>query len=158
MQIRPEDHGVLLEFFPAEAHFLAAILDRIADEYQSSDRSTPAHRGLDGSGYSPEDEEAWWEERRLHASEHARQAREWSALLRNSSGEWVTWRLDPEGVERFILLANDHRMYLAGRYAIGEEDMDSDLDAFHDDGRRMVLLEIHLLAQLIELMLPYAPM
>ena len=61
-------------------------------------------------------------------------------------------------IEKFLLLSNDHRMFLARRFGVSQEDMEMSPDEIEGDERRMILLEIHLLAQLMELLLPHAPM
>jgi hypothetical protein len=69
----------------------------------------------------------------------------------------MEWPLDAGEIGTFLLIANDHRMYLAHRYALTEQDIESRLEEIADDERRMVLVEIHLLAQMIEMLLPHAP-
>lgn len=158
MQIHNKPDGVVLEFFPAEAHFLAGILDRIARTYEEDASGGARAPELGNSGYAGEDIEAWNAECHEWGSENAALARKWSAHLREDTGEWIRWGLSPEEVEKFLLLSNDHRMYLARRFKVTEADMELMPDEMEGDERRMVLLEIHLLAQLMELLLPHAPL
>jgi hypothetical protein len=158
MQIRKEGEGVVLEFFPAEAHFLANILERIADAYDEADADKFRTPELGDSGYAEDDIESWKLEFRELESENALMARKWSDILTENERDWVRWSLGPEDIEKFLLMSNDHRMYLARRFAVSQEDMEMSPDEMADDERRMVLLEIHLLAQLMELLLPHAPL
>jgi hypothetical protein len=163
MQIRPTKQGVVLTLARAEAHFVAHILDRILENYENpaGDESfTLRWDGRDAlrrSGASPEDEEMWMQERAAFRSAHADALRSWRQRLASASGEWMEWPLDAGEIGTFLLIANDHRMYLAHRYALTEQDIESRLEEIADDERRMVLVEIHLLAQMIEMLLPYAP-
>jgi hypothetical protein len=164
MQIHPTPQGVVLTLARAEAHFVAHVLGRILENYENpaGDESFTPHwdgrEALRRSGASPEDEELWMEERAAFRSAHAGALRSWRQRLAAASGEWMEWRLDAGEIGVFLLTANDHRMYLAHRYAVGEQDMESRLEEIADDDRRMALVEIHLLAQMMEMLLPHAPM
>lgn len=158
MQIHPDQGNVILDFFPAEAHFLAEILGRIAHNYEQADPGIFYGEALGGSGYAQEDVEAWRQELREGGEDNARLARKWMALLRVENREWISWEMTPEDVGRFLLLANDHRMYLARHFGVTEQDMSVELDELEGDERRVVLLEIHFLAHMMELLLPFAPL
>jgi hypothetical protein len=158
MQIHKEGDGVVLEFFPAEAHFLANILDRIADTYDEAPAEQYRTPDLGDSGYAEDDIESWKIEFRELESENALLARKWSDVLTQNERDWVRWSLGAEEIEKFLLLSNDHRMYLARRFGVSQDDMEMSPDEIESDERRMILLEIHLLAQLMELLLPHAPM
>jgi len=158
MQIHLGKGRVILEFFPAEAHFLSEILGRIAQNYEDADPGVFNGDGLGESGYAEEDVESWRQELREGGDDNARLARRWMAHLRVENMDWISWEMTPEDVGRFLLLANDHRMYLARHFQVTEKDMALELDELEGDDRRTVLLEIHFLAHMMELLLPFAPL
>jgi|GEM_PF-3422961 len=163
MQLRPSSKGVVLTLARAEAHFVAHVLGRILENYESpagDEGFTARWDGRDAlrrSGAAEEDEALWMEERAAFRGAHAEALRSWRQHLAGLQGEWAEWALDRKDIEIFLLTANDHRMYLAHRYSIGEGDMESRLEEIGDDDRRMALVEIHLLAQMMEMLLPHAP-
>lgn len=165
MQIRPVTQGVEWTLIRAEAHFTAHVLTRILENYdapaQGTDEAATARDGrmcLRRSGATPEDEALWMEERAAFRSGHAKMLRRWQRHLAGVTGDWAHWRMDQREIEIFLLAANDHRMYLAHHYSVGEKDMESGLEEIADEDRRMALVEIHYLAQMMEMLLPYAPL
>lgn len=162
MQLHPTSQGVSITLARAEAHFVAHVLGRILENYESPAGDEGFFLRWDGrealrrSGVLEEDEALWMEERAAFRSAHAEALRVWRQHLAGLRGEWLEWRLDRKEIEIFLLTANDHRMYLAYRYSISEADMESRLEEIDDDDRRMALVEIHLLAQMMEMLLPHA--
>jgi hypothetical protein len=165
MQLKATNNGVEWVMARAEAHFVAHILLRILENYEhpgGGDEGSFARRwdgreALQASAYSEEDEVLWMEERAAFRSTHAQLVRTWHHPLATIAGEWITWPMPRDEIALFLLIANDHRMYLAHRYAVREYDMESSLEQIDDEDRRMAVLEIHLLAQMMEMVLPFAP-
>lgn len=158
MQLRAVKQGVEWGFGPAEARFVQAILHHILENYRTGpDLDGGGSAALRASGYAPEDEVLWKEERAGFRSAHAGALERWCAALGEAAGEWHLWVLPAAEIETFLLVANDHRMYLARRFQVEEADMTADPMDMPDAGRRMALVEIHVLAQMIEMLLPHAP-
>lgn len=164
MQLRSTEHGVEWILSRAEAHFIAHILDHIRTNY-ASDAAGAGHpldqralECLQKSGMSEEDLALWQEERSGFRGTHSKALNQWQRHLAGGADDWLSWSMTPREIEIFLLIANDHRMYLARRFGVTEQDMESGLKDIDDENRRMALVEIHLLAQMMEMLLPYAPL
>jgi hypothetical protein len=167
MQLRALSDGVEWTLARAEAHFVAHVLSAILDNYREAEdqQGDAADRwsgraAIRDSGYDGEEESLWMEERQRYRSEHAQQLDRWKQHLgaAHEDEDLLAWFMSHEEIGVFLITANDHRMFLASQYNLGEMDMEAHLHEVEDDGRRMALLQVHLLAQMMDMLLPHAPL
>ncbi len=164
MQLLKEKSGSLrVVLHPAESALLSSILRDIRANYKEGDAGLhPDARdrwtgatALETSGFDSEDLEAWLEAREGFQSELLAHATHWAGELAEAAENDPLhgFTLDAAHADALIILANDHRMYLAAKFAVDESDMDGPWEDAADDNKRVALMTIHFLACLIEMLL-----
>ena len=156
MQIQRDGDHLRLVLAEEEAKFLAPILRAVAAEYAIPPPELDAK--VQGVWYSsegmdrvqmPADERREWEHA-LHEfrGENSRKIGAWLAILAQTAPV-ITWSLEGEDVERLMIVLNDHRLSLAARHDVAEQEMEHDLDRIESPGKKQALFHIHILGAMI---------
>jgi hypothetical protein len=151
-----------------EARVLAHVLHEIRRQYGLSPFELPPAeaaawydaRGCRSAGMSPEETREWIQHRHHFRSSHARLIQGWIAGLETAGPGRRPITLQLEDAPSFLTVINDHRLLMAARHDIGEEQMGLGLlRSFKtlSAERQRGLFEIELLAHLMELVLAVIP-
>jgi len=156
MQVLPHPQGLEVILFPAELLLFRNILARILGHY----RDHPAGEDRDlPKPYADMDEEEW---------------KEWREELRHFKGanqvyleQWLgqlppeiphaeqprSWIVTHKEIDPLLMILNDHRLMLAETHDIDDHLMEADVTTLENAELQQALVEIHLLAWLIETIL-----
>ena len=147
-----------------EARVLRHILDAIITNYRTPpDQMDPkaaaawySTRGCQTAGLSAEDTRDWLEQLHGYRSANLALLEDCAAQLARRAQGRRELRVPLDQAEALLTAFNDHRLLLAARHDIGQEEMD--LPGLHalrklSSERQLALFEIHFLAWLIGEML-----
>jgi len=166
MRIARKDSQLTLALNPFEARLLRRVLRALIENYQiqpdqidsKAAQAWYSRRGCLAAKMSAEETREWLEH--LHSFRSARLGlleRVVAQLAGRKEGDRPL-RLPLEEAPDLMAALNDHRLFLAARHDIGQAEMDlRTLEDFETlkPPRRLALLEIHLLAQIVEHLLHY---
>lgn len=157
MQVFRDGNQFEIILFPAEAGIFQRALRDIASSYRKPPRSHPGDIGRlweePALSMDKEDEKIWQEDMQGFRGENARLADDLLVQLANVREIPCVLQVPLEQIDSVVTILNDQRLYLAARHGIGEEEMGGEMDAVSDEILKNALLQIHLLAWLIELVL-----
>jgi Domain of unknown function (DUF2017) len=161
MRLKRENDTLLLSLNAMEARVFLRVLRLLADNYRLApgDLAEPAAsawystRGCASAGMSGEETREWLAH--LHAFKGARleKIKDWAAQLDETKAGAAQVRVSLDDAPTFISAINDHRLLLAARYHIGQEEMDarSMMQVLKlPSATQEALMEIHFLAWIIE--------
>lgn len=102
-------------------------------------------------------EREWIEDSRrdLHEyrSAHAEQIGKWRQEFAQNQEKFIRWMISLEEADELVAILNDHRLYRAAEAGIGQAEMDLSFEQLGNIQQGSALVEIHILASLIELLL-----
>jgi len=161
MYLARDKDGLELTFAGPERRPFREMLQAIARHYSIAPSKLPrrigeiwySSRGCDSARMTPEERREWLQElQRIRLSRGAILKRCIRDLSVRRSGP-CSVRLQPEEVGILMVALNDHRLYLAARNDIGQEEMD--LPFFMPPtaltpARRRALRKVHMLGILVE--------
>lgn len=164
MRLKRENDTLLLSLNALEARVFLRVLRLLADNYglAPGDLPEPASsawystRGCASAGMSGEETREWLVH--LHALKGARveKIEHWAAQLAETGGGAAQVRVSLNDAPTFVAAINDHRLLLAARHHIGQEEMDarSMIQVLKlPSTTQEALMEIHFLAWMMEEML-----
>jgi hypothetical protein len=164
MRLKRENDTLLLNLSPLEGRVFLRVLRQLAAHYQLApgELAEPAAsawystRGCASARMSAEETEEW--RANLHALKSARleKMEDWTTQLAQTKGGPAHVRVALNDAPAFMGAINDHRLLLAARHHIGQDEMDA-RSAMQflklSSGTQEALMEIHFLAWILEEML-----
>jgi hypothetical protein len=164
MRLKRENDTLLLHLNALEGRVFLRVLRQLAAHYQLTpdELAEPAAsawystRGCASARMSAEETREWLAN--LHALKSARleKIEDWTTQLAQTKGGSAQVRVSLGDAPAFIAAINDHRLLLAARHHIGQDEMDarSAMEFLKlSSATQEALMEVHFLAWIIEEML-----
>lgn len=168
MEVFVEKSRLRLTLSRSEGRLLFRILQSVRANYQIEPSALDAKaasvwystRGCQTAGMTPAETEEWMASLFRYRSENAETIASWMARLGQKGPQHPQLTLSLEQAHLFLTVLNDHRLFLAARHDLGEEEMR--MDAFGglkklSPLRQAALCEVGLLAYLMEIILASLP-
>lgn len=158
MQLSRCQDGYEWIFDPAERLLLIRVFEKVVRDYRTDPKDLSdkvrevwySAQGRHAADLSPEDFEEWIHQLRQFRSDYATRASTWLHDWKSTIDEPLVWILDSEDFDLFLILINDYRLARAAEMDIGQKEMELSWDDIRDAELRQALIEIHLLAAMIE--------
>ena len=169
MQARMNRRRLALVFDALEARLLRDILSQIIQNYQLKPEQLDAKSalawystsGCERAKMSAEETREWLQNLHQYKSQNVAQLLGWCHRLApgKAAGQLrLSMTVEQAGI--FLTALNDHRLFLAARHDIGQEEMDASPAVFLTKlplAQRVALSEIHFLAWIIQKILEFLP-
>lgn len=160
MQVRRYTQGLEILLFPAELLLFRGILQRILGNYQEASPEADSHLIKPSQEMDEDDWRQWREELKSFKGANQEHLERWLAQLPQTyspTEESHIWRLSPAEIDPLLMVLNDHRLMLAARHGVDDHLMEADVPGLDNAELQQALVEIHLLAWLIETILQARP-
>jgi hypothetical protein len=168
MRAARQNDRIILRFAPGEAQLLRRIFNSIIRHYALKPGDIDpriaeawySRRGCASARMTDEQTREWIEN--LHSLKGANLAllRRWARNLAPRPNQIAQLELTDADSQTLVTVLNDHRLMCAGRYSIGEAEMNLRTLAELEDvppRRRVALVDIMFLATIIETVLALLP-
>ncbi|MEO0454832.1 MAG: hypothetical protein AAFY98_11970 [Verrucomicrobiota bacterium] len=107
-------------------------------------------KSQDEAGYSDDEFREWQSQLQEIRSERLENISHWLDRLAQGTSDLTRWEIADSEVDDLISILNDYRLLLALENDIGEHEMEENCFLMQDPDRRMVMIEIHVLAAFME--------
>jgi hypothetical protein len=161
MRATRKHNQIVLTVGHFEAQVLEGCLRSILLHYQAAPEQLDpkiaevwySTRGCRSAKMSEAETREWRQGLREFKSANLKLIKSWMEQLEAGTGENRRLQLSLEEAAALVSVVNDHRLFLAAKFDIGQAEMDlHSLEALHElqPGRQFALYQIHLLAWLME--------